>query len=160
MNDYQNNYLGEAVRQKIKLFTKKQFFKTFNYILTEKSKNLPAFKKISAISFSDEILLKEKQKIEKKLKSLKLEKEKPTNSIWYQLMILIANIPEKKIEIKKNEFNLNPICYSYIIHLCKKKLKLLSSFSYTHKIPLDLIVKFYLDLCANQINQKKLTMIQ
>ena len=156
MNDYQNNYLSEAVRQKIKLFTKKPFFKSFTYILTEKSKNLPSFKKKAIISFSDEILLKEKQKISNKLKLIKIEKEKSSNSIWYQLMLLIANIPNKqKLEIKKNEFNLNPICYSYITNLCNKKLKLLSSFSYTHKIPLDILVKFYLDLCINQINQKE-----
>ena len=52
MSDYQNDYLGEAVRQKIKLFTKESYFKCFNYILTEKSQNLPAFKKFSNISFS------------------------------------------------------------------------------------------------------------
>ena len=156
MNDYQNNYLGEAVRQKIKLFTKKSFFKSFAYILTEKSKNLPAFRKTSVISFSDEILLKEKQKIANKLKLIKLEKEKSTGSICYKIMLLLANIPDKqKLEIKKNELNLNPICYSYITYLCSKKLKLLSSFSYTHKIPLDILVKFYLDLCVNQINQKE-----
>ena len=152
MNDFQNNYLSEAVRHKVKLFTKAQYFKCFNYILSEKAKTMPAFKKISAIPFSTEILLKEKEKIRNKLKLIKLEKEK-SKSLWNTIMLLICNVPnKKKLEYKKNEFNLNPICYSYITHLCKNKLKLLSSFSYTHKFPLDIIVKYYLDLCINQIN--------
>ena len=156
MSDYQNDYLGEAVRQKIKLFTKESYFKCFNYILTEKSQNLPAFKKFSNISFSTELLLKEKEKTRNKLKLIKLEKEKSSKSLWQLIMLLICNIPnKKKLEYKKNEFNLNPICYSYITNLCNKKLKLLSSFSIMHKIPLDILVKFYLDLCINQINQKE-----
>ena len=156
MNDYQNNYLSEAVRQKIKLFTKEPYFKCFNYILSEKSKNLPAFKKYSNISFSNELLLKEKENSRNKLQLIKLEKEKSNQSLWNLIMLLISDIPNKiKLEYKTNEFNLNPICYSYITNLCNKKLKLLSSFSITHKIPLDILVKFYLDLCINQINQKE-----
>ena len=156
MNDYKNNYLSEAVKQNIKLFTKESYFKCFNYILSEKSKNLPAFKKYSKISFSTELLLKQNEKARNALKFIKIEKEKPAYSLWYYIMILIANIPNKmKLEYKKNEFNINPICYSYIKNLCNKKLKLLSTFSIVHKIPLDILVKFYLDLCINQINHKK-----
>ena len=156
MSDYQNDYLGEAVRQKIKLFTKESYFKCFNYILSEKSRNLPAFKKYSNISFSNELLLKEKENSRNKLQLIKLEKEKNNQSLWHLIMLLISNIPnKKKLEYKTNEFNLNPICYSYITNLCNKKLKLLSSFSIMHKIPLDILVKFYLDLCINQINQKE-----
>ena len=156
MNDYQNNYLSEAVRQKIKLFTKESYFKCFNYILSEKSRNLPAFKKYSNISFSNELLLKEKENSRNKLQLIKLEKEKTNQSLWQLIMLLITDIPnKKKLEYKTNEFNLNPICYYYITNLCNKKLKLLSSFSIIHKIPLDILVKFYLDLCINQINQKE-----
>ena len=156
MNDYQNNYLTEAVRHKIKLFTKELYFKCFNHILTEKAKILPAFKKRTSISFSTEILLKEKEETRNKLKLIKAEKERTSKSLWYLIMILILNIPnKKKLEYKRNEFNLNPICYSYITNLCKKKIKLLTTFSNTLKIPLDLLVKFYLDLCINHINQKE-----
>ena len=155
MNDFQNNYLSEAVRQKIKLFTKEPYFQCFNHILTEKSKKLPAFKKISPFSFSTEFLLREKEKIRNNLKLIKVDKEKSSKSFWHLIMLLSTNIPNKKIlEYKKNEFNLNPICYAYITNLCNKKLKLLSSFSIEHKIPLDILVKFYLDLCINHINQK------
>ena len=158
MNDYQNNYLGEAVRQKVKLFTKVQYFKYFNIILTEKAKKMPAFKKVSSISFSTEFLLKEKEKIRNKLKLIKSEKEMPSKSLWNIIMLIVCNVTNKKqLEYKNNEFNINPICYSYITNLCKNKLKLLSSFSYTHKIPLDILVKYYLDLCINQINQKEVS---
>jgi len=44
----------------------------------------------------------------------------------------------------------------YLTNLCQKKLKLLISFSNNHNIPLDTLVKFYLDLCINQINQKEI----
>lgn len=153
MNDFQNNYLSEAVRQKIKLFTKEPYFPCFNHILIEKSKNF-VFKKI--FSFSNEFLQREKEKIKNNQKLIKVEKEKSSKSFWHLIMFLIIGNPNKKIiEYKKNEFNLNPICYAYISNLCKKKLKLLSSFSIANKISLDILVKFYLDLCINQINQKE-----
>ena len=156
MNDYQNNFLTEAVRHRIKLFTKEKYFQCFNHILIEKTKILPAFKKNTSISLYTELLLKEKEKVRNQLRLIKPEKEMHPKSLWYLFMILIINIPsKKKLEYKKNEFNLNPICYSYITHLCKKKLKLLISFSNALKIPLDTLVKFYLDLCINQINQKE-----
>lgn len=153
MNDYQNNYLGEAVRHKIKLFTKEIYFNYFNHILIEKSKNFSAFEKINTLSFSIEKLLKEKTKNKYK----KIDKTKNSKSLWNLIMLLICNASnQKNVEYSKNEFNLNPICYMYLTNLCQKKLKLLISFSNNHNIPLDTLVKFYLDLCTNQINQKEI----
>lgn len=147
MAGYQNENLSEIVKQKIKLFTKESYFKYFNYILIEKSKNLSAFKKISSLSYSIDLLSKEKYKLRSKEKKL---------SLWHIIMSLICNNNTKNLDYyKKNDFNLNPICYSYITNLCQKKMKLLIAFSISHKLPLEMLVKYYLDLCTNQINQKE-----
>ena len=68
MNDNKNNYLIEAVKQKIKLFTKESYYSYFNYILTEKAKKCSSFKKKTVLSFSVEFLLKEKEKAKNALK--------------------------------------------------------------------------------------------
>ena len=152
MSSYQNENLAETVKQKIKLFTKESYFKYFNYILIEKSKNISAFQKISSLSFSIEKEFKEKSKKNKiKLKG----KENSEHSIWYIIMLLICdNTNHNKKYYKRNEFNLNPICYSYLTNLCQKKIKLLISFSINHRLTLGTLVKYYLDLCINQMNQK------
>ena len=154
MNDNKNNYLIEAVKQKIKLFTKESYYSYFNYILTEKAKKCSSFKKKTVLSFSVEFLLKEKEKAKNSLKIKEIEIKGTPKSVWHLLMLLICNIPnKKKLEYRNNKFNLNPICYSYLKNLCHKKLKLLQSFSNNYKIPLDILVKFYLDLCTNQIKE-------
>ena len=157
MTDLNSNYISDVVQQNIKLFVKEPYFTIFAHILTEKSKVLPPFKKILIQSFSVEILLKEKEKLRKLLRFVKPQKEKVVEtSFWYQMMLLICDVPKKKkSEYEENEFNLNPICYRYLIHLCKLKIKLLTNFSCQFKIPLDVMVKFYLDLCANKINNDK-----
>jgi len=154
MSSYQNENLAETVKQKIKLFTKESYFQYFNYILTEKSKNISAFQKISSLSFSIEKLFEEKSKKNKiKFKG----KENSYHSIWYLLMLLICDKSNHyKKYYKKNEFNLNPICYSYLTNLCQKKIKLLISFSISHRLALGSLVKYYLDLCINQMNQKEM----
>ena len=150
MSSYQNENLAETVKQKIKLFTKETYFKYFNYILTEKSKNITAFQKISSLSFSIEKLFKEKSKKNK----IKL-KENSEHSIWYLIMLLICdNSNHNKKYYKRNEFNLNPICYSYLTNLCQIKIKLLISFSINHRLTLGTLVKYYIDLCINQMNLK------
>ena len=154
MNDNKNNYLIEAVKQKIKLFTKESYYSYFNYILTEKAKKCSSFKKKTVLSFSVEFLLKEKEKAKNALKIKEIEIKGTPKSVWHLLMLLICNIPnKKKLEYRNNKFNLNPICYSYLKNLCHKKLRLLQSFSNNYKIPLDILVKFYLDLCSNQIKE-------
>ena len=153
MSNFQNENLAETVKQKIKLFTKESYFKYFNYILIEKSKNISAFQKISSLSFSIEKLYKEKSKKNK----LKIKgKENSAHSIWYIIMLLICdNSNHNKKYYKRNEFNLNPICYSYLTNICQKKIKLLISFSINHRLTLGTLVKYYIDLCINQMNQKE-----
>ena len=153
MEDFNsNNNLGEAVLHKIKLFTKESYFNYFRHMLLQKSKNFSAFEKISSLSISIEKILKEKSK--NKLK--KKEISKMSQSPWNLIMLLVCNIPNhKRLDYIHNEFNLNPICYMYLTLLCHKKLKLLITFSNANNIPLDTLVKYYLDLCINQISLKE-----
>ena len=92
MAGYQNENLSEIVQQKIKLFTKESYFKYFNYILIEKSKNLSAFKKISSLSYSIDLLSKEKYKLRSKEKKL---------SLWHIIMSLICNNNTKNLDYSK-----------------------------------------------------------
>ena len=153
MEDYNNNNaFGETILHKIKLFTKESYFNYFKQMLLEKSKNFYASEKISSLSFSIGKSLEEEAK---KILTKKEIAKKPQSS-WNLIMLLICNIPShKKMEYIQNEFNLNPICYMYLTLLCHKKIKLLISFSNANNISLDILVKFYLDLCLSHINLKE-----
>ena len=149
-----NNILAEAIKQKIKLFTKESYYKYFTYFLVEKSKNTVHFRKNSIPSLSIEFLLNKKEKVKLKIKEIEI-KNTP-KSLWHLLMSLICNVPNKKKTLfKNNKFNLNPICFLYLKNLCQIKIKLLQSFSNKYKVPLDVLVKFYLDLCTSQISKKE-----
>ena len=158
MYEYQADNLNEEINQKIRFFTNEKYFKLFSYMLTKKSKNFSAFKKVSSLVLSIDYLEKEKEiKKNKKLNLVKKEENKKQISPWFYFMIHICNVPNKKkyIKPKKNEFNIETIIYSYMTSLCQNKIKLLNNFSITHHLNMDKLVKFYLDLCLNKIVQEK-----
>ena len=158
MYDYQSNDLIEEINQKIKFFTKEKYFKLFSYMLTEKSKNFSAFKKVSSlVLFIDNLEKEKKIKNSKILSIVKKEEKNYINSLWFYLMMHICNVPNKKKYLKqrKNELDIDPIIYSYMVNLCQNKIKLLNHFSITHQINMNCLVKFYLDNCLNIIIQEK-----
>ena len=65
----------------------------------------------------------------------------------------ICNIPNKKKYIKqvKNNLNIDPIIYAYMTNFCEHKIKLLKNFSVHYNLKFKVLVKFYLELCSNQI---------
>jgi len=158
MYEYQADNLTEEINQKIRLFTNEKYFKLFSYMLTTKSKNYSAFKKVSSLLLSIDNLEKEKEiKKNKKLNIVKIEQNKQQISPWFYFMMHLCNVPNKKkyIKPKKNEFNIDPIIYAYLTSFCQNKIKLLNNFSITHHLNMDKLVKFYLDLCLNKIVQEK-----
>jgi hypothetical protein len=154
MYEYQTDNLTEEITQKIKLFTKENYFSLFSYMLTKKAKNFSAFKKVSSLVLSIDNLIKEKElKRKKKLNIQKIEEKKPKLSPWFYLMIYICNVSNKKkyINPRKNELNIEPLIYAYMTNFCHNKIKLLHHFSVHYHLNLNTLVKFYLDLCSNQI---------
>lgn len=157
MYEYQADNLTIEIHQKIKLFTNEKYFNLFSYILTKKSHNFSAFKKLSSLALSIDKLIEEKEKKQKKLLNQNIPEKEPKISPWFYIMMHICNLPNKKkyIKPKKNELNLDHIIYSYMASFCHKKIKLLYNFSIQHKLEFNNLVKFYLDLCTNEIALKK-----
>ena len=158
MYEYQADSLTEEIQQKIKYFTKEKYFNLFSYMLTKKTKNFSAFKKVSSLVLSIDNLIKEKEmKQKKKLNITKIEEKKPRISPWFYFMMHICNVPHKKkyIKQKKNELNIDPIIYTYMANFCHNKVRLLTHFSIHHKLNLETLVKYYLDLCSDQITLEK-----
>ena len=52
MYEYPTDNLTEEITQKIKLFTKENYFSLFSYMLSKKAKNFSAFKKVSSLVLS------------------------------------------------------------------------------------------------------------
>ena len=154
MNEYQLDNLTEEIEQKIKIFTNDNYFNLFSYILTEKAKNFYSFKKIPSLVLSIDDLIKKKElNKKKKLNKQKIEEKKTSISPWFYLMMHFCNIPNKKKYIKqvKNNLNIDPIIYAYMTNFCEHKIKLLKNFSVHYNLKFKVLVKFYLELCSNQI---------
>ena len=138
-----NDVLQEIILNKIKLFTKENYFKYFSNILLELSHNILAFQKKSSLSVS--ITFNPKEKIHKS---------------WWQLIAkLIFPIKdsyyEQNDDESENEPELNPLCFEYLKNLCHKKMKHLTSLSLTEQVPLKRIIPLYLNLCEKQIKINK-----
>ena len=138
-----NDVLQEIILNKIKLFTKENYFKYFSNILLELSHNILAFQKKSSLSVS--ITFNPKEKIH--------------NSWWQLITKLIFPIKdsyyEQNEEESENEPELNPLCFEYLKNLCHKKMKHLTSLSLTEQVPLKRIIPLYLNLCEKQIKINK-----
>ena len=158
MYESKSDNITEEIQQKIKLFTKEKYFDIFSNMLTKQSKNLSAFKKVSSLVLSiDNYEIKKEQKKNKNFNIKKIEEKKYNNSPWFYFMINICNVSNKKkfIKQRKNELNINPIIYSYMTNFCKNKIKQLNLFSIQHHLNFKNLVKFYLELCSNQIILEK-----
>ena len=143
MNNIPNDIVQEIILNKIKLFTKENYFRYFSNILLELSHNILAFQKKSSLSMSIS----------------SYPKEKIHNSWWQLITKLIFPIKdsyyEQNEDESENESDLNPLCFEYLKNLCHKKMKHLTSLSLTEQIPLKRIIPLYLNLCEKQIKINK-----
>ena len=153
MNNIPNDVLQEIILNKVKLFTKENYFGYFSSIIIKLSHNITAFQKKISLSIS--------------LTSLQKEKN---HTSWWQLITRLIfplnksllykdqNENEKDNEIENEneyEFDLNPLCFEYLKNYCHKKMKQLTSLSQTERIPLTRILPMYLNLCERQIKKAK-----
>ena len=129
--------LIEKIIKEVKLFLKENYFKCFQSMLIELSNNILVYQK--------------KKSLYSKLTSFH-SNNYSFSSLWSIIFLLIFPQKEKNYI---NEFNINPICYEYIKSLSYKKIKLLSIISINEKIPLKILVKFYIKLCEQHIEEIK-----
>ena len=61
MYEYTKENLTDEINQKIKFFSKEKYFNLFSYMLTKKSKNFSAFKKVSSLVLSIDNFAKQKE---------------------------------------------------------------------------------------------------
>ena len=139
-----NDIIQEIIINKIKLFTKENYFKYFSNILIELSHNILAFQKKSSLSIT--------------ISSNKKDKHR---ELWLLITKLILPLKEQYFEQNENEYenenesDLNPLCFEYLKNLCHKTMKHLTSLSLTEQIPLKRIIPLYLNLCEKQIKINK-----
>ena len=133
-----NDVIQEIIINKIKLFTKDNYFKYFSNILVELSQNILAFQKKSSLSITISSNTKDKHK-----------------SLWLIIAKLILPLKEQYFEQNEDELDLNPLCFEYLKNLCHKTMKNLTSLSLTEQIPLKRIIPLYLNLCEKQIKLNK-----
>ena len=137
-----NDVIQEIIINKIKLFTKENYYKYFSNILIELSHNILAFQKKSSLSIT-----------------ISSNKKDKNQSSWLIIAKLILPLKEQYFEQNEDEYenesDLNPLCFEYLKNLCHKTMKNLTSLSLTEQIPLKRIIPLYLKLCEKQIKINK-----
>ena len=138
-----NEFLQEIILNKMKLFTKENYFRDFSSILIELSHNILAFQKKTSLSLSISSNPKEK-----------------VHQSWWQLIAKLIfplknNYSDENEEEYENDSDLNPLCFEYLKSLCHKTMKNLTNLSLTEKIPLKRIIPLYLNLCEKQIKTNR-----
>ena len=124
--------IEELILEKIKLFTKENYFNTFSDILSKLSLDLYTFKKKESLSLSLSNQLRERN----------------FSSNWNIIYLLIFHT---KKDIIQTELNLHPFCFHYLMNLCHIKIKKLSKLSNEVHISLEKAVTMYLELCEKRI---------
>lgn len=137
----------------VKLFTNIKYFKLFNTILINTSKNIFSYQKYNTLF----------DKVDNNKNNIKLM-IKNNNSYWFILMKIILNkleLKEKSIFTIDQNYNIdsNPIISLYLIKLCKTKIQKLLKLSIKLKAPLNNLIRLYLDLCDKQMYPEKYEML-
>ena len=141
-----NEILQEIILNKIKLFTKENYFKYFKNMLIDLSQKTTAFQKKASLSVSIAYITKDE-----------------IHKSWWQLitkLIFPKNDKHSNIKIKFGEAydsfpDLNPLCFEYLKNLCHIRMKQIASLSLNEQIPLNRILPLYLFLCEKQIKMNR-----
>ena len=130
----------EYIHQKVKIFKNKTYFHLFQTILINLSKNVRIYRKKYSLSGN----------LENNLNKNKNEK----SSVWFYIMkIVLDKLKEKeKAFFPKNNLDVNPLVFSYLVKLCKNKMAKLEKLSIIENAPMDNLIRLYLDLCQKEIN--------
>lgn len=124
------------IHEKVKLFTNKYYFRLFNTILINLSKNISIYEKQTTLF----------QKTD-----FKIEKN------WFFIMQIVLDkfkSKEKPYYIENN-LTINPLVFSYLVKLCKSKVKKLQKLSIKENAPMENLLRLYLDLCDQSMYPEK-----
>ena len=122
----------EYIHQKVKIFKNKTYFHLFQTILINLSKNVRIYRKKYSLSGN----------LENNLNKNKNEK----SSVWFYIMkIVLDKLKEKeKAFFPKNNLDVNPLVFSYLVKLCKNKMAKLEKLSIIENAPMDNLIRLYL----------------
>ena len=133
----------EYIHQKVKLFKNKTYFKLFQTILINLSKNITIYRKQYSLSGRMENNNSNNGKKEK-------------ISFWFYIMKIVLDKlkAKEKAFFIKNNLDVNPLVFSYLVKLCKIKMVKLEKLSISENAPMENLIRLYLDLCQKEINPK------
>jgi hypothetical protein len=131
----------EYIHQKVKLFKNKTYFKLFQTILINLSKNITIYRKQYSLSGRMENNNSNNGKKEK-------------ISFWFYIMKIVLDKlkAKEKAFFIKNNLDVNPLVFSYLVKLCKIKMVKLEKLSISENAPMENLIRLYLDLCQKEIN--------
>ena len=127
------------IHEKVKLFKNKNNFQLFKTILMNLSKNISIYRKEYSLSGRME-------------NNAKKNSEKI--SFWFYIMKIVLDKlkPKEKNFFIKNNLDVNPLVFSYLVKLCKGKLIKLEKLAIAENASMENILRLYLDLCQKEIN--------
>ena len=131
----------EYIHQKVKLFKNKTYFQLFKTILINLSKNITIYRKQYSLSG--------------RMEKNNLNNGKNENlSIWFYIMKIVLDKlkTKEKAFFIKNNLDVNPLVFSYLVKLCKTKMIKLEKLSIIENAPMENLIKLYFDLCKKEIN--------
>ena len=131
----------EYIHQKVKIFNNKSYFKLFQTILINLSKNITIYRKQYSLSGRMENNNSNNGKKEK-------------ISFWFYIMKIVLDKlkAKEKAFFIKNNLDVNPLVFSYLVKLCKIKMVKLEKLSISENAPMENLIRLYLDLCQKEIN--------
>ena len=131
------------INQKVKLFKNKTYFKLFQTILINSSKNISIYKKQYSLS----------GRMDKHMNN------NDNKSLWFYIMKIVLDKLKNKEKnfFIKNNLDVNPLVFSYLVKLSKIKIARLMKLSIIENAPMDNLIRLYFDLCqkASEPNEIK-----
>ena len=124
------------IHEKVKLFTNKYYFRLFNIMLVNLSKNISIYEKQTSLF----------QRTDFKI-----------DNNWFFIMQIVLD----KLKVKErpyfteNNLNVNPLVFSYLVKLCKSKAIKLLKLSFKENAPMENLLRLYLDLCDQSMYPEK-----
>ena len=133
------------INEKVKIFKNKMYFNLFKTILVNLSKNISIYRKQYSLA----------GRMEKNKNNLN-SSSTDNISFWFYIMKIVLDKlkAKEKTFFIKNNLDVNPLVFSYLVKLCKIKIAKLEKLSIMENAPMDKVIRLYLDLCQKEINPK------
>ena len=131
------------INEKVKIFKNKSYYDLFKTILINLSKNISIYRKQYSLA----------GRMEKNKNNLN-SSNTDNISFWFYIMKIVLDKlkAKEKTFFIKNNLDVNPLVFSYLVKLCKIKLAKLEKLSIAENAPMENIIRLYLDLCQKEVN--------